>query len=64
MIDGDWKCIVPHPAREPDATTELFNLAEDPHEKEDLAATHPERVRQLTRQINDWWPLDRRGSAE
>jgi arylsulfatase A-like enzyme len=39
---GDWKLIVR--AR---AEPELFNLAEDPYEQNDLAAAEPERVEQL-----------------
>jgi arylsulfatase A-like enzyme len=56
VIDGDWKCIVPHPGREPDAKVELFNVIKDPHEEKDLAADHSQKVAQLTKQINNWWP--------
>lgn len=56
VIDGDWKCIVPHDGREPDADVELFNVTKDPHERKDLAAKHPEKVTHLTKQINEWWP--------
>ncbi|WP_013629205.1 sulfatase family protein [Rubinisphaera brasiliensis] len=55
MIDGYWKLIVPHPAREPEAKVELFNLQNDPWEEKNLADKHPERVKQLTRMLNDWW---------
>ncbi len=58
VIEGDWKCIVPHPGREPDAKTELFNITKDPHEKNDLAADMPEKVAQLTKKINQWWKVD------
>ena len=34
---------------------ELFNLLEDPHERQDLAAHEPGRVTALTEQINRWW---------
>lgn len=56
---GDWKLIVGRPAGggedgqpTPDADTEsgrvlLFNLADDPNEKNDLAAKHPEKVAEL-----------------
>lgn len=33
---------------------ELFNLAEDPGEKMNLAAKHPERVQALNREFNRW----------
>ena len=41
--DGDWKLIL---ERRNDRA-ELFDLSRDPHEKQDLAAAEPERVRQL-----------------
>jgi arylsulfatase A-like enzyme len=42
LRDGDWKLIAPK--RGP---CELFNLAEDPFEKADLASKEPERVARL-----------------
>ncbi len=47
--EGDWKLIVPT-ARGNKAAAgkpELFNLASDPHEKNDLAVQQPERVAAL-----------------
>ena len=47
---GDWK-LVWHamiPSR-----VELFNLAEDPYEKNDLSAAHPEKVAALQFRINE-----------
>jgi len=46
---GSWKLVV---ARQPrraggGARVELFDLAKDPTEKDDLAATHPEKVAEL-----------------
>jgi arylsulfatase A-like enzyme len=47
-IAGDWKLI-----ESADRTTrELYNLAADPHEKNDLATEEPERVRTLGEQIS------------
>ena len=45
---GDWK-IVTGPQR-----AELFNLASDPSEKTDLAAKHPEKVKELTTLYDQW----------
>jgi arylsulfatase A-like enzyme len=45
---GDWKLI--HRADE----TLLFNLAEDIGEKDDLAAKHPEKVKELQGAYDDW----------
>jgi arylsulfatase A-like enzyme len=48
---GDWKLILPADNKD----IELFDLARDPHEKNNLAKQHPERVRELTKRIEAWW---------
>jgi len=47
--DGDWKLI-----RMPDRPALLFNIAEDPFEKKDLARRHPEKVRKLYKKLFAW----------
>jgi arylsulfatase A-like enzyme len=47
--DGDWKLL-----RYPDRPAELFNLTRDPGEQNDLAAVHPERVKELFRKQFAW----------
>ena len=47
---GDWKLIEFFDTQ----TTELFNLAHDSAEKQDLADEHPDRVAELTRRLTDW----------
>ncbi|TCS88906.1 arylsulfatase A-like enzyme [Anseongella ginsenosidimutans] len=57
LVKGDWKYIEPHKGVkvmqkvniETGAATEpqLYNLEEDPGEKENLAANHPEKVKEL-----------------
>jgi arylsulfatase A-like enzyme len=46
---GDWKCIwrslIP-------TSVELYNLAEDPYEKNNVAAAHPEKVAAMQGRIN------------
>ncbi|MBT6156388.1 MAG: sulfatase [Planctomycetaceae bacterium] len=56
VIEGEWKLIVPHAGREPEAATELFHITADPHERKNLAAKQPQLVRRLTKRINGWWP--------
>jgi len=34
---------------------ELYNVREDPHETNDLAAEHPELVAELRKALQDWW---------
>jgi uncharacterized sulfatase len=55
-VAGDWKLIVPNPQREPTSRIELFNLAADPHETQNLAASEPRRADELARRIDTWWP--------
>ena len=53
-IDGPWKLILPADG----GKAELYQLAKDPHETTDLADMYPERVEQLTVQLNHWWDPD------
>ena len=46
---GDWKLVVSKKG-----PPELFNLAADIGEKNDLAAARPEEVRRLTQLLDDW----------
>jgi arylsulfatase len=50
VIDGDEKLIRPHA----DAAFQLYDLAEDPYETEDLAREQPGRVDELETWLNDW----------
>jgi arylsulfatase A-like enzyme len=47
--DGDWKLM-----RFPDRPAQLFNLADDPAEQNDLAAEHPEVVKSLFKKLFAW----------
>lgn len=47
--EGDWKLL-----RFPDRPAELFNLAQDSAEQNDLAAAHPDLVRALFRKQFAW----------
>lgn len=47
LRQGDWKLIYYHI----DQRFELFNLAQDLGEKNNLAASQPQRVRQLAKQL-------------
>ena len=68
-IEGNWKLIVPGAAfvespqvtrrfeeYEPNKWEELYNLAVDPHENNNVAAAHPDRVKRLYAAIDQWWP--------
>ncbi len=57
IIDGNWKLILPHPAREPDADVELFDIVDDPFEAKNLAAERPAIVERLIDKIEGWWKV-------
>ena len=48
----DWKLIVPTKA---DVAKELYHVADDPHEKQDLAAQNADRVAELSKLIDQRW---------
>ncbi len=69
IVEGDWKLILPDPGLAPEVFVgdsivavhegiELYNVKDDPHEKNNLADEQPERVRHLSRRIDTWLPLD------
>jgi len=50
VIDGDEKLIRP----DEQAAFQLYDLAADPYETNDLAAQRPDRVTELTQWADDW----------
>jgi uncharacterized sulfatase len=55
IIDGWWKLIAPDPRNRPDAKPELYDLRNDPWEKNDLASEQSRHVKRLTRDLDAWW---------
>jgi arylsulfatase A-like enzyme len=55
-LQSNWKLVrflgKPQYSNMPPLQTQLFDLAEDPHEHENLAASHPDTVRALSAQID------------
>jgi len=51
VIDGYEKLIVPHPSGDP----ELYDLAADPHEQNNLASRKPDAVKILREKLDAWW---------
>tara|TARA_B100000427_G_scaffold270205_1_gene236759 strand:+ start:199 stop:1500 length:1302 start_codon:yes stop_codon:yes gene_type:complete len=63
LINGDWKLILPHKenvttkAKHRDTgETELYNLAKDPHERNNLAKARQDRTKRLAKQLNELLP--------
>ena len=63
LIDGNWKIILPHKenvttkAKHWDTgETELYNLAKDPHERNNLANARQSRTKRLAKQLNKLLP--------
>lgn len=54
VIEGNWKLIVPH-APNAKGGPELYDLAKDPFEKENLAAKQPEKRKELAKRLDAWW---------
>ncbi len=52
-IDGDWK-LHRITSKNGEVSWELYNLADDPAEKSDLAATEDERVAQMQGKLEAW----------
>ncbi|MFQ3652192.1 MAG: sulfatase [Gemmataceae bacterium] len=48
--EGDWKLIVPVRGE-----VELFNITRDPYEKDNLASTEPDHLKQLHARLEAWW---------
>ena len=48
VTDGHWKLVMPHR----DQTDELYNLADDETESQNLASQHPDKVKELTEAIS------------
>jgi uncharacterized sulfatase len=63
IIEGQWKLIVPHPGREPDAPVELYRITQDYEEERNAARDYPEVVKRLTEKLNDWWNPDAQPQA-
>lgn len=68
-VEGDWKLLLRYPGKDTTryknvhiwdtAPVRLYNLKDDPHEKNELSVEHPEMVERLRKLIEAWHPVDR-----
>ena len=49
---GDWKLIAYEDGQ---TAPELYNVARDPFEEQNLARAQPEKVRELRARLDAWW---------
>ena len=69
VIKGKWKLLLTYDGKtdkgkptyeEKEQRPQLFQLIEDPSEQNNLAKDHPEKVAELAKLINDWYPVTKR----
>ena len=63
-VEGDWKLLVRYHGADTTkyhnlhvwdtAPVRLYNVAEDPHERNECSAEHPDIVARLKKEIEDW----------
>ncbi len=58
IIDGWWKLIAPDPRNRSESKLELYDLRNDPWEKENLANQGLRRVQRMQRRLDAWWTPD------
>ncbi len=66
-IEGDWKLLLRYHGEDTThyhklhvwdkAPVRLYNLKDDPHEKNELSAKHPEIVQRMSKAIQAWHPV-------
>ncbi|MGB0372257.1 MAG: sulfatase family protein [Opitutales bacterium] len=67
-IEGDWKLLLRYEGKDTTMYSKthewdtkpqrLYNLKEDPHEKNEVSAQYPEIVQRLEKKIEAWHPVD------
>jgi arylsulfatase A-like enzyme len=69
VIEWPWKLLLTYDGRlgryaqhhpRTEKRPQLFDLADDPHEVQNLAASHPAHVARLAAQLQSWWPVTQR----
>ena len=64
VIEGEWKLIMPSGRNGTGSDCELYNVADDPEEKINLASAEKERAEKLKKRLEDWWPFNPSAEAD
>lgn len=69
-VEGDWKLLLRYAGKDTTkyqnvhiwdmAPVRLYNIKDDPHEKNDLVTSYPKIVKRLRDEIEAWHPVDRK----
>lgn len=54
VMTGQWRLVNPSPEGRPDAL-ELYDIAKDPGQRQNVAAQNPRVVERLARDYDEWW---------
>ncbi|GAH17639.1 unnamed protein product, partial [marine sediment metagenome] len=55
ILTNPWKLILPDKDNLSHAMPELYNIFEDPDERDNKAAEHPEIIEDLMKRTDKWW---------
>ena len=55
VVADTWKLLSHHQEAAPGKPVELYNLSVDPAERQNLAARHPGKVKELRAKLDTWW---------
>jgi uncharacterized sulfatase len=56
VVAGDWRLVVPDRRNVPDGEVGLYNVTRDPTEQTNLAGREGQRVQELRKRLDAWWP--------
>jgi len=67
-VEDTWKLLVRYDGKDTTnyrnvhiwdkAPVRLFNFKDDPHEKKDVAAEHPEVIERMRKKISEWHAVE------
>ena len=55
LVNREWKIILPDATNEPGQSPELYRIVDDPKEATNLASKEVEKLKELSKQVDEWW---------